>query len=237
MILYRHQTGIKRVLCMFIFFTICYARELPRVSLVLEKVGYTVVYDTRNKVPAYVYQKFPQEEGSVKREYCRFLEDEDIPKSNRAKDSDYAGSSFDRGHMCPAADCTACREIMEESFLLSNIAPQEPKLNRGYWSKLERRVRNLSKECDSLEVFTGALYLPKIDVDGKKRVSYEVIGEGGVAVPTHFFKVLFLKRGESEEEIAYVLPNESIERGKDLKEFETTIENVQALSGVIFLNN
>jgi endonuclease G, mitochondrial len=53
--------------------------------------------------------------------------------------------------------------------------------------------------------------LPKIALDGKRYVSYQVIGPNDVAVPTHFFKVLVLDNGDSQKQIlAYVLSNEAI---------------------------
>ena len=53
-----------------------------------------------------------------------FVEDESIPTTFRAKLQDYFRSGYDRGHMVPAADAKSSQEAMDETFLLSNIAPQ-----------------------------------------------------------------------------------------------------------------
>lgn len=42
----------------------------------------------------------------------------------RAKLQDYFRSGYDRGHMVPAADAKFSQDAMDETFLLSNIAPQ-----------------------------------------------------------------------------------------------------------------
>ena len=52
------------------------------------------------------------------------MEDESIPGMFRAKLQDYFRSGYDRGHMVPAADAKSSQDAMDETFLLSNIAPQ-----------------------------------------------------------------------------------------------------------------
>jgi DNA/RNA endonuclease G (NUC1) len=42
----------------------------------------------------------------------------------RALLKDYIRSGFDRGHQAPAADATFTQEAMDETFLLTNMAPQ-----------------------------------------------------------------------------------------------------------------
>ena len=54
---------------------------------------------------------------------------------------DYRGSGYDRGHLCPAGDMKLNRTSMSESFLLSNMSPQERSFNRGIWKKVETKVR------------------------------------------------------------------------------------------------
>ena len=60
----------------------------------------------------------------VDRSKSQFREDEDIPKEFRAKVLDYVKSGYDRGHMVPAGDAKSSQEAMDETFLLTNVAPQ-----------------------------------------------------------------------------------------------------------------
>lgn len=53
-----------------------------------------------------------------------FKEDSTVPDLYKAKLSDYLRSGYDRGHMAPAADCKHSQNAMDETFYLSNIAPQ-----------------------------------------------------------------------------------------------------------------
>src|SRR6185295_1827713 len=140
-----------------------------------------------------------------------FKEDEAIPKPLRATLADYKGSGFDRGHQAPAGDHKSSHEAMYDTFYMTNMCPQCPQLNRGYWAKLEKYVRDLTKDHANVYVVTGPLYLPSVEADGKKYVKFQVIGPNDVAVPTHFFKIITLDDWQGMQETqAYILPNEEI---------------------------
>ena len=76
------------------------------------------------------------------------------------------------------------------------------------------------------------------ECDRKWKVSYEVIGHPpNVAVPTHFYKVIFAEDGKAGGNVAlgaFVLPNDRIPNDKPLKEFEVPIEAVERASGLEF---
>ena len=106
----------------------------------------------------------------------------------RAKLADYFRSGYDRGHMfvnvlllilsalttvsrVPAADAKISQEAMDETFYLTNIAPQVGAgFNRHYWAYVEDWCRRLTGSFQDVYVFTIPLYLPKLDADGKWRV-------------------------------------------------------------------
>lgn len=76
-------------------------------------------------------------------------------------------------------------------------------------------------------------------MDGKWKVSYEVVGHPpNVAVPTHFYKVIFAedgsKTGGKVSLGAFVLPNDRIPNDKPLKDFEVPLEAVERASGLEF---
>ncbi len=64
---------------------------------------------------------------------------------------------------------------MDDTFFITNICPQNPQFNRGYCAKLEKHVRDLTKDNTNVYVFTGPLYLPSAEADGKRYVKYQVI--------------------------------------------------------------
>lgn len=120
--------------------------------------------------------------------------------------------------MVAAADAKRNQQAMDETFYLTNIAPQVGEgFNRNCglsvnlcshvcallafvtnllidWAYLEDFCRRLTAQYANCFVFTIPLYLPVKGPDGRYRVSYEVIGpkDGApnVSVPTHFAKVI-----------------------------------------------
>jgi endonuclease G len=124
---------------------------------------------------------------------------------------------------------------MRDSFIMTNICPQSPQFNRGYWSKLEKHVRGLTKTAVAVHVVSGALYLPRVEKDGSKWVKYQVIGNNDVAVPIHFFKVIVLENASGNRiGTAYILPNTSIPADTPLEKFQTTVQTVERVSGILF---
>jgi len=142
----------------------------------------------------------------------------------------------------PAADAKWSQAAMDDTFALSNMCPQVGNgFNRDYWAHFEDFCRRLTKRYPSVRVVTGPLYLPKKEADGKWRVSYEVIGSPpNVAVPTHFYKVIFAEDGIQGGKVAlgaFVLPNAVIANNKPLTDFEVPVEVVERASGLEFAGN
>ena len=216
------------------------------VDQLLQHQGYVSSYDRRLRHPNWTaehltaasIQRKPGPDGA-NRANSFFTEDMRIPELFRSTNAAYFRSGYDRGHMVPAADVKSSQAAMNETFLLSNIAPQVGAgMNRDYWAHTEDFVRRLTSKFDDLYVFTIPLYLPRQTSDGKWRVSYEVIGSPpSVSVPTHFAKVILgtgLKAGESGSLIAkaglggapmalgaFVVPNSMIPDSAPLRSFET----------------
>jgi endonuclease G, mitochondrial len=169
----------------------------------------------------------------VDRLHFDFKEDEQIPEQLRATLADYKGSGFDRGHQAPAANHRSNPKAMADTFYLTNMCPQCPKFNRGYWARLEKHIRDLTKNYQNVYVVTGPLYLP-YEEGNKRFVKYQVIGPNDIAVPTHFFKVITLEDLQGRKEMnAYILPNAEIPSNAPLHQFETTIQKIEKTAGLI----
>lgn len=84
-------------------------------------------------------------------------------KDNRLKvehsPNSYASKEYDRGHMVPASDARDYNSL-QETYLMSNIAPQNPNLNRGKWKGVELAAKRAASDNNqSLYVVTVAHYL------------------------------------------------------------------------------
>jgi endonuclease G len=201
-------------------------------------------YDRRTRNPSWVAEHITPASLAINnadRKKSTFFEDTTIPGMFRAKLSDYFRSGYDRGHQVPAADAKWSQDAMDGTFALSNMCPQVGEgFNRDYWAHFETFCRDLTKTYPSVRIVTGPLYLPKRDVDGKWRVNYEVIGNPpNVAVPTHFYKVIYAEDGTNLPTAkvalgAFVLPNARIANDKSLLDFEVPLEAVERASGLEF---
>ena len=130
------------------------------------------------------------------------------------------------------------QRFMDETFLLSNMAPQVGKgFNRDKWEHPERYVRKLTKLYRNVYCCTGPLYLPHREDDGKMYVKYQVIGQNNVAVPTHFFKIVVMENESKDLEMdAFVLPNQEIHDSTPLDNFRVPPESVERASGLLFFD-
>jgi len=119
-------------------------------------------------------------------------EDCEIHEYFRAQNLDFKGTGYDRGHLAAAANHRKSPTVLQETFLLSNICPQHPGLNRKLWKRLEIYTRSLAKHFNAVYVCSGPLYLPK-QKDDKLVVEYQLLGTHHIAVPTHFFKIILME--------------------------------------------
>ncbi|KAL1947561.1 hypothetical protein VTO73DRAFT_13285 [Trametes versicolor] len=226
---------------------------------ILVRRAYVAGYDRRLRHPAWTAEHLtlaslgksklePREAGEAgDRSNSQFSEDQSIPAMFRAKLQDYFRSGYDRGHMVPAADAKISQEAMNETFLLTNIAPQVGAgFNRHYWAYLEDWCRRLTSSFSDVYVFTIPLYLPKLEADGKWRVSHEVIGSPpNISVPTHFAKVVLAAKPSSPStpdvaEIsagAFVLPNAVIPDEAKLESFLVPIDAVERAAGLTLFSD
>jgi len=210
-------------------------KHKPISSFEIERQGYSLAYDARNKNPIWVYEHLTAEniKGNTERSRFSFKEDDSLPNHLISTLEDYKKSGFDRGHIAAAANHKISVDAMQDTFYMTNICPQCAQFNRGYWAKLEKHVRDLTKDYKNVHVITGPLYIPYSE-DGKRYIKYQVIGKNDVAVPTHFFKVIILEDNFGNiENRSYILPNKEISSNNSLDEFKTTIDNIEKLAGII----
>lgn len=204
---------------------------LPESRLLLKREGYWLMYDTRTRIASFVYERLTKAsliKNSERSVGGSFRIDRQVPKLNRGNSTEYHLSNWDKGHLAAAGNAVSSDKAMEDTFLFTNACPQNPTLNHGYWKSFEGYIRQLAASHDLIEVFTGCLF-----VGNNNTVSYQTIGTG-TSVPTHLFKVLYLYKGLSKTERAYILPNRPILAGTPYNTFLSSVDRVQALSGILF---
>ncbi|XP_072879456.1 nuclease EXOG, mitochondrial isoform X2 [Chlorocebus sabaeus] len=154
--------------------------------------NHALSYDQAKRVPRWVLEHISKSKtmGDADRKHCKFKPDPSIPPAFSAFNEDYVGSGWSRGHMAPAGNNKFSSKAMAETFYLSNSVPQDFDNNSGYWNRIEMYCRELTERFEDVWVISGPLTLPQTRSDGKKVVSYQVIGEDNVAVPSHLYKTV-----------------------------------------------
>jgi endonuclease G len=85
-----------------------------------------------------------------------FRPDDALPAAwYKVRPTDYTGSGYDRGHITPSADRTRNEADNSATFLMSNMMPQVPELNRGVWGDLEEYCRELVQQGKELYIVAG----------------------------------------------------------------------------------
>lgn len=192
----------------------------------LERKGYTTSYNPETRCPNWVAWHLTRNHthGSNQRSKEQFREDYDV-KSPRATLNDYYNSRYDRGHMCPAADNKWDKEALSQTFLLTNICPQNHGLNKYEWNDLEISCRSWAYEYGAIDIVCGPIYY----ADRQPRT----IGRNAVWVPDAFFKVI-LCRQNGPKAIGFIFRNEG---KKQLSEDAVcTVDYVESITGYDFFH-
>lgn len=199
---------------------------------ILVKEFYVACHDPERKVPEWVTYQLTRDD-LARNEVERtddFRPDPDLAPGERAELADYRNSGYDRGHMAPAADFKRSREAMSLTFLLTNMAPQRPNLNRGIWARLEDQVRQLAQSHGSVWIFTGSLYL---DANGRPAAPPDTIGPNHVAVPSHFYKAILCEHASGAHELfAFILPNQLAPVLGEPSNYLVSVDRVEALAAL-----
>ena len=192
-------------------------------SQMLRREAYTVSYNADTKTPNWVAWCLTEArmKGDAKRSDYDFHEDCDVA-APRATDDDYYNKGYDRGHLCPAADNKYSKKAMEQSFLFTNICPQNSNLNRGDWNDLEQECRAWAKAYGALYIVAGPIYTSSRP---------KTIGKNKVAVPDAFFKVV-LRLGDDPAAIGFVCENKA--SNNSLSQYATTVDAVEELTDIDF---
>jgi len=146
---------------------------------------------------------------------------------------DYTGTGYDRGHMAPnhAIATRYGQNAQHETFLMTNITPQLPNLNRRAWQRLEEIAAN--HFSDSLKqpfwVVTGPIF------DDKPRF---LPGYKMIAIPKAFYKI-FIRQAEDPAEppkvLAFIMPQE-LSGNEDLTDFLTSVRDIEQQTGLDFFH-
>jgi endonuclease G len=172
-----------------------------------------------------------------------FRPDPDLPKNFVAvRPNDYSGSGFSRGHLTRSGDRSANPTDNCVTFYMTNILPQTQDNNGGPWWQLENLSKELAQQGKELYIIAGG--------NGKGGTGTQgfatEIGKNKVTVPATLWKVAVVldrpglgNQGVTEKTrvIAVNMPNITGIQNKSYKEYLTTVDELEKLTGYDFLSD
>ncbi|WP_378181497.1 DNA/RNA non-specific endonuclease [Aquimarina sp. SS2-1] len=180
---------------------------------------YSLSYSEKHEQPEWVAYELKQEHVS-KNEFKRpFFEVDTKVRTSSADWRNYKNSGYDRGHLCPAGDRRFTYDAFEETFLTSNVSPQNHEFNAGIWNDLEQKVRYWASKYDGVYVVTGGVLSDDL----------QTIGYEAVSVPKYFYKVILNKNSKM---IAFLIPNQDTDQPLD--QFIVSTDSIEKLTGIDF---
>ena len=141
----------------------------------------------------------------------------------------YSGSGYDRGHLAPNYAIAAVhgRNAQVDTFLMSNMTPQRPNLNRQLWQRLEESVMDhFAPRFDRLQVITGPVFPEHFMDNAFNRVGF-------VEVPEAFYKIIVVPNEEAPLALAFIMPQD-VRGNESLADYLVTIDEIESRTGLNF---
>ena len=215
-----------------------------------DRRNYTVCYSSEHRSPVWVAAPVHRSyTGSVKR-VDNYDFDPSLPVNIQPRLARSYGD-YTRGHMLGSAERTVSRELNNQTFYVTNIAPQlRDGFNErgGAWNNLEAFVdRQIC--ADTLYVVTGAIYERFTDSDGtiiEPRTTTNKNDGERVGVPTAYYKALLrTKSGRTGRAVgecraselkcaAFIVGHRSASGRKPSAKDMISIKELERLTGVDF---
>jgi endonuclease G len=211
-------------------------------NYLLEKSQYVLSYHRDRGIANWIsWYLASNTMGSVARQ-DNFRPDDTLPAGwYRVTNTDYTGSGFDRGHLCPSGDRTATVTDNSATFFMTNMMPQAADNNQGAWEKLESYCRTLAAQGNELYIIAGSYGVGGTGINGLKNT----IANGKVTVPNRTWKVVVvLPNGNDDINrvntntriIAIDMPNTQGIRNNSWGTYRVSVDFIESKTGYNILS-
>ena len=205
------------------------------------KSQYKLSYNNSKHTPNWVsWHLYASDLGSAPRQ-DDFRADTSLPTGwYQVTASEYSGSGFDRGHLCPSADRTSTITNNSATFLMTNMIPQAPNNNQIVWGDMEDYARKLVSQGNELFIIAGGA-----GTGGTGSAGYKTTVGNGVVVPAYTWKVMVVipngtndltRIGTSTRVIAVKVPNTQTVNSQPWGYYRVSVDSLESLTGYDFLN-
>ena len=195
--------------------------------------GYAFGWNGVTRNPDWVMEHLSKTDltGPAQRKPGGFKADTELLGDKAVKPSEYDKTNFDRGHQAPAGDDKFDQAVMDDSFFMSNMAPQVgPSFNRGEWKYLEEQVRAwvICGGHDDVYVITGPIYGPAA---AHFMTGPNTVADHRIRVPDGFYKIVY--DPNTRRAVGFVLENKAVKKVA-FDGFITPIADIEDRTGLDF---
>ena len=212
-------------------------------NYLMTKTQYTMSYNNTKKTCNWVSWHLSSAWiGSTARQ-DNFRNDATLPTGwVQVGGTDFSGSGFDRGHMCPSADRTGSVTDNGATFLMTNMIPQAPNNNQIPWANLENYCRALVDAGNELYIISGPWGQGGTGSSGTKTT----ISSKSIVVPAYTWKIIVvLPVGSSDVTritsstriIAVWMPNTQTVNSQTWGYYRKSVDYIESQTGYNFLSN
>lgn len=192
--------------------------------VVIDHQYFKILYNTEKRLAEYVSYELSAERLKARQatRSNKFLIDPKLKDKNLpfVTPSEYVKSGYDRGHLAPSGDFAWDQSVNDTTFVMSNMVPQSPNLNRDSWKRLEDQVRKWACGEGKVLVITGPVFIPNLP-----RM------KSGLEIPQKFFKII-IDQTPPIKIISFIYDQN--DRGDMLAKNMVPVKNVEAQTALAY---
>jgi DNA/RNA endonuclease G (NUC1) len=204
-------------------------------NYLIARPQYSLSYNNTTREPNWVSWNLTTADLGSSGRSDNFFQDTTLPAGfYQVLTTDYSGSGFDRGHMCPSGDRTVTVADNEATFFMTNMIPQAPDNNQGVWANFESECRTLAAAGNEVLIitgpsgFSGATIASGVAVAGFTwKIAVVVPAGAGTALS---------RITTTTRVIAIKIPNIAGVRSNPWQNYITTAAQIQADTGYTFFS-
>ena len=130
--------------------------------------------------------------------------------------------NMSHGHICPAGDNKWDKAAMNQTFLLTNMCPQDRTLNSGGWNKVEEKCRKWANRFGEVFIVAGPIF---------RNTTHRKLGD--IPIPEAFYKVILCMNG-SPKAIGFIYENNP--SSQSMQDTMCSVDDVERLTGFDFFS-
>lgn len=178
--------------------------------------GFQIVMNCEKRGLEMMMAVVGKDTGNRQRKGIDFKLDPTVPANCQQTSTNYYPKGYHRGHILGANTNENSMKGYLDTFYMTNIMPQRKELNTGAWDESDVIIECLREQGQPLELYAGVIW------EGP-HARKATRATHGTPIPDAYWKVI--KQGSKQ--IAWIMPNSANATRFTLRDWESTVEEIQ----------